>query len=64
MKLNDENITSFVNDVLGVTKEDTEDIDEILSDLIKLENMVNEFKEVHEISSTNTNTEGDLFSQN
>ena len=64
IKLKDKEISSFVNDILGVTKEDTEDIDEILSDLIKLENMVNEFKEVHEISSTNTNTEGDLFSQN
>lgn len=62
MKLNDENITSFVNDVLGVTKEDTEDIDEILSDLTKLKNMVDEFKEVHGISSTNECIEGNLFS--
>ena len=33
----------FVNDVLGLTKEDTEGINEVLADLASLDIMVDEF---------------------
>ena len=42
-QLDKEQIKVFVNDVLGLTKEDTEGINEVLADLASLDIMVDEF---------------------
>ncbi|MAC84331.1 MAG: hypothetical protein CL624_09375 [Arcobacter sp.] len=58
----DEHLIAFVNEILGVTKEDVEEIDEILLDLPKLNEMINEFKETEGISiNIDESTEINLF---
>lgn len=59
----DEHLIAFVNEILGVTKEDVEEIDVILSDLPKLNEMINEYKESEGISiNIDESTEVNLFS--
>ena len=59
----DEHLIAFVNEILGVTKEDVEEIDVILSDLPKLNEMINEYKEAEGISiNIDESTEVNLFS--
>jgi hypothetical protein len=58
----DEHLIAFVNEILGVTKEDVEEIDVILSDLPKLNEMINEYKEAEGISiNIDESTEVNLF---
>ena len=43
-------IYSFINDMLGVTKEDNEDIEEILSNTTSLKSLINDFKQLEGIT--------------
>jgi len=55
-------LIAFANEILGVTKEDVEEIDVILSDLPKLNEMINEYKEAEGISiNLDESTQMNLF---
>ena len=55
-------IYSFINDMLGVTKEDNEDIEEILSNTNSLESLINDFKQLEGISEL-PEEKANLFNQ-
>ena len=56
-----EKIYSFINDMLGVTKEDNEEINEILSNLKSLESLINEFIQLEGIIIASSANEHSLF---